>query len=99
MTIFFYFPRISELTGCFDTILGGIKITLYLSQIKLKGNTMKINETLLRFSGKSAIDFPAELGGDVKVIVKGGIVQETFQDNQDGTKDRILTVKLLEIRK
>ena len=59
---------------------------------------LKINEKLIRFSGKAGIDFDVEIDSDVEFIVKGGIVKEMFESNQDGTKDQIFTCKILEVK-
>ena len=72
----------------------------YLGEEK-KYNTkiMEKNETLLKFSGKSAIDFPVQIDEDIEIVVKGAIVKSEKLSNQDGTYDLVYTCKILEIQK
>ena len=55
---------------------------------------MKINERLVKVSAAAIpISEELELGDDIVLIVTGSAVKSEDRDNQDGTIDRIFTVK------
>ena len=58
-----------------------------------------INEKLIKFSGKAAINFPVEIDDDVEVIVSGSCVKSEMLSNQDGSYDRVCVIKILEVKK
>lgn len=60
---------------------------------------LKVNEKLIRFSGKAGIDFEVGIDDDVQFIVRGGIIKEMFESNQDGSKDQIFVCKILSVEK
>ena len=57
----------------------------------------QINEKLIAFSGKGAIQGKLSLGDDVVLKVKGNIITVEDRDNQDGTIDIVYKVKITEI--
>lgn len=55
---------------------------------------MKIDEELVKVSaGYITIEDHLEVGEDVAIMVKGTISKDEHKDNQDGTVNRIVTVK------
>jgi len=56
-----------------------------------------INENLLKVSGKFPIDRQLELGEDLEIRLKGGIVKKEILDNQDGSVNVVYIIKPTEI--
>ena len=55
---------------------------------------MKEVEHLIKITlAKIPIENPLELGQDVTIILKGNVTRKSEEDNQDGTKDIIYSVK------
>lgn len=55
---------------------------------------MKINEQLVKISAVATpLAGEIEIGKEVTVVVKGTVTKSEDRDNQDGTFDRIFTVK------
>lgn len=55
-----------------------------------------INERILRISGSSCIEKELELGEDVDLKVKASVIKVEYHDNQDGSCDQIIVVKIME---
>lgn len=54
-----------------------------------------INEVSIGFSGKASIAKNLELGEDVCFKVQGSVVSISDYDNQDGTYDKKVKVKII----
>lgn len=55
---------------------------------------MKIDEILLKVSaGQIVLDADLNIDEDVAVMVKGSITKEEYKSNQDGTSNKVLTLK------
>ena len=54
-----------------------------------------INERLITFSGKASLG--QDLADDVCFKVRGGVINEEYLDNQDGTCDKIFRVKIISV--
>ena len=59
----------------------------------------KINENLLKISGKFPIERALELGEEVEITLKGGIVKKEIYDLQDGSVNVVYLLKPTEIIK
>jgi hypothetical protein len=58
-----------------------------------------INSTSIKISrGKVEVDRELSMGQEVELVVKGTVVQKTFNDNQDGTEDLVFTVKAVSVK-
>lgn len=60
----------------------------------------EINTFLIRIAGKAFVNTTAivwELGDEVEIVVKGGIIKKEELDNQDGTKDVVWVIKPTEV--
>lgn len=56
-----------------------------------------INERIIKITGSACIDKKLELEQDVEIKIKGSVVKVEDAGNNDGTKNRIFKVKLIEI--
>ena len=59
---------------------------------------MDINEFLIKVSGKFPIENELKLGGEVVIIIRGGVVKKEEMDKQNGTMDVVFVVKPTEIQ-
>lgn len=57
----------------------------------------KINERLIKVSGKTPVNKTLDLGDDVVIQIKGSVVKEEKYDNNDGTFDMCWVVKSIEM--
>lgn len=57
----------------------------------------EVNEHIVRFSGTSNLADGLEMDSDVMFVIKGAVVKTEDKSNQDGTVDRIYTVKMTEV--
>ena len=56
-----------------------------------------INEIMIKISGKFPIEKDLELGQEVLISLKGGVVKQEVNDNQDGTVDVTYVIKPLSV--
>lgn len=66
-----------------------------LSTPKKNMKNKTINERLITITGKACITGDLELGQEVNLRVNGGVVSIEDRDNNDGTFDRIIRVKII----
>jgi hypothetical protein len=58
-----------------------------------------INEVFIKISGKFPVDATTlEIGQDIELSVKGGIVKKEIYDNSDNSVDICFVVKPLDLR-
>ena len=57
---------------------------------------METNTNWLKITGKVEIKKPLALDQDLEMTVKGSIVKKDQLSNQDGTKDDVYILKLIE---
>ena len=56
-------------------------------------NQQITNEKLIKISSKTPIEKTLELGNDVVIKIKGSVVSTQELDNQDGTINKVYTIK------
>ena len=49
---------------------------------------MKINEYILKLTGKASLTEPLEIGKSYRIIISGDITSQQLDDNNDGTVDQ-----------
>ena|SRR3990167_4339886 len=58
---------------------------------------MNINSYSIRLSGRAEIPEDLDEAKNYKMIIEGSIPKTEFHDNQDGTHDKILTLKAIKV--
>lgn len=63
--------------------------------------TKEINEKIIKITGSGCIDkeLELELGDDIDILIKGNVVKIEDSDNQDGTYDKIMKIKIITVEK
>lgn len=58
-----------------------------------------LNEKIIRISGSGCINNQTkiELGEDREVLVRGSVVKTEEKDNEDGTKDIVYIIRILNL--
>ena len=59
----------------------------------MSDETKKIDERFLVITGKICVEKDIDFGKDVRITLVGGLVKTEYEDNQDGTFDKIMKVK------